>query len=66
MTQPEMITPKEFSALLEKRGVKRTARWVRRMARKGRIRSAAMTSETAHILIPVSEADRLLTPVSAS
>ncbi len=64
MTQHEMITPKEFSATLEKRGVVRTARWVRRQARKGRIRATA-PSETAHILIPVSEVERFLNPGSA-
>ena len=61
MTQTDMLSPKEFSALLEKRGVKRTARWVRRMVRKGKIQIAPVVG-----LIPASEVDRLLTATAAT
>jgi hypothetical protein len=64
MTQPEMMTPKEFSALLQKRGVQRTARWVRRQVRKGVIRTAPLGG--SFLLIPASEADRLLTPTASA
>lgn len=60
MTNPEMMTPKEFAAFLEKRGVQRTPRWVRRQVRKGVIRTAQLGG--AYQFIPASEADRLLTP----
>jgi hypothetical protein len=65
MTRSEMLTPKEFSALLEKRGVQRTARWVRRKCRNGVIHPAPV-SEGGRLLIPASEVDRVLTPASAS
>jgi hypothetical protein len=61
MTQTEMLSPKEFSALLEKRGVKRTARWVRKQVRKGKIQTAPIGN-----FIPASEADRLLTPTASA
>ena len=55
MTKPEMLSPKEFSAHLEKRGVRRSARWVRKQVRKGKIQTAPIG------LIPETEVDRLLT-----
>lgn len=61
MTQPAMLTPKEFSAHLEKRGVQRTARWVRRKCKKGVIHPAPV-SEGGRLLIPETEVDRVLTP----
>jgi hypothetical protein len=64
MTQPEMMSPKEFSALLETRGVRRSPRWIRRQCRKGLIRTAPLG--VAHVLIPATEADRLLTPSVSS
>jgi hypothetical protein len=65
MTQTEMLSPKEFSALLEKRGVVRTARWVRKKCRKGVIHPAPV-SDGGRLLIPASEVDRVLTPVAST
>ncbi len=59
MTQTKSMTPKEFSAALESHGIQRTARWVRRQGRLGRIHTLAIGAERL-LLISAGELARIL------